>query len=422
MRVLHVSKFLHHVGGVETYLRWVTNALAAQGHEVGLLGMQPPPGDQLMDLPDGPRWLTPNRSYARGRGQVRSAATSIWSVSAEKVMREALETFRPDVVHFHGTCYQLTPSVVHATTRAGAGIVLTAHEYKLICANQTLYDDAERSLCTECVGTSLPRKLVAPNRRACIKGSRAATLIGAVEGQVSIPVWRRAEPTILAPSHYMRQALVTDGWSPAQVEYLDLPWRREDEDVRVSTERERDSIVFPARLAWLKGPDILVRAWAQIAERHPGVRLLMLGHGEATEEVGRLVDSLAAPRVELVGRVDQAGMRAAYDRALVTAHPSQSAENSPYSVRESLMAGVPAVVSEVGGVPEMVSRWTGTAVGRRDVEGWAAALESFLVRPSVGSPELRAEVRERATTEEAHLDVLDRTYERTARRSASTGP
>jgi len=420
VRILQVSKFVHHVGGVETYLGWLTRALVDAGHAVAVVAMAPPVGTVPMDLRGAPMWLTRTRSFEAGSpGRVRSAAASVWSPEAGATMSRALETFAPEVVHFHGTCYQLTSAVVRAARRAGVAAVLTAHEYKLICANQTFFDDRAGALCTSCVGAPRTRRLLAPPARRCLKGSLAASGLGALEQLVSEPTWRRAGPRILAPSRFMRDRLVEDGWSRDRVRYLDLPWRPEARAVDPAPGR-RDRIVFASRLVPLKGPELLVRAWHRIADRHPGTTLELLGTGSQEAQLRALVRELQVPRVEFAGVVGAERVRQSLDRALVTAHPSQCHENSPFAVRESLMAGVPCVVSDVGGMPDMVSPGTGWVVPHGDVGAWAAALDHAVSTPAVGTPALIDAVMRRSQTDEAHLDALVAEYaaEHTRQRGA----
>ena len=93
-------------------------------------------------------------------------------------MRRAVEQFRPDVVHFHGTSYQLTSSVVQATEGLGWRRLATAHKYKLSSANQRLYDDRTNQVCQLCVGASRGDRLLNPIRTRCIKGSLGASVVG----------------------------------------------------------------------------------------------------------------------------------------------------------------------------------------------------------------------------------------------------
>ncbi|WP_226345646.1 glycosyltransferase [Agilicoccus flavus] len=415
MKILIASKFLHHVGGVETYVRWLAHALADSGHEVGLFGMAPPAGADLMALPEAPMWLTRTRSFEAGASErARSALLSVWSPEAGRRMSRTLAEFRPDLVHFHGTCYQLTPSVVSAATKAGVPSVLTAHEFKLICANQTLFDDAAGAICTACVGVSARTKVTAPLSRACMKGSRAVTLLGAAEGRVADRVWERTDPRILAPSRFMRDLLVADGRPDERIDYLDLPWRPASRLPRAGrpdqTGEARRNVVFLGRLSPVKGADRLLRAWSAVAHEHPGARLRILGDGSERASLEAEVAAHRIPRVDFLGHCDATRIEAELAEAVVTVHPARWYENSPFSVRESLMAGVPAIVSDLGGMPEMVGASTGRVVPYQDDAALVEALRDALTSDLAGSERLRDQVLERSVTEEGHMEALLEVY------------
>lgn len=168
----------------------------------------------------------------------------------------------------------------------------------------------------------------------------------------------------------------------------------------------RDRIVFASRLVPLKGPDLLLRAWQRIAARHEDVHLEIIGDGARAPGLHARVRDEEIPRVTFTGQVDGARIRQSLDRAIVTAHPSQCHENSPFAVRESLMAGVPALVSEIGGMPEMVGPMTGWTVPHDDIDAWAAGLDTALRSRLVASPGLVETVMERTLTAEDHLGAL----------------
>lgn len=420
MDVLIVGKFVHYVGGVETYLRWQVNELQRRGHRVGVVGMRPPDDETMMDLGHARLWLTARRDYHGTTSEkLVGAAASVWSRQAARVMQDALEEFRPEIVHVHGTCYQLTPAVIQAAHTYGRPLFATAHEYKLACANQTLYDDRAASICTDCVGASPMQRFQAPIRRRCLKGSLPVSTLAAVEQQIADRVWRAADPVVLAPSRFMRATLIDDRVPTDRVHYLDLPWGPAPARVQVAT-GPRDSLLTMSRLAPLKGVHMVLRAWEKVAPRHPDVRLRVLGRGEAEDALRALAAQLALPRVDFLGHGDAATVQAEVDRALVTAHPGQSHENSPFAVRESLMSGVPVCVSDVGGMPDMVGPHSGRVVPRSDVSAWARALSEMLDARSVGSTLLKDEVERRAMTDEAHLDELEHHYELECERVAST--
>lgn len=405
MRVMLVSKFLHHVGGVETYLRWLACALERDGHAVAVLGMRPPAGSERMDLGDSAVYETPTRVFvdASRRTRATSAMSSVYSLAAADIMRHAISDFRPDVIHFHGTCYQLTSSVARVARSAGVRRVATAHEYKLMCSNQRLWTDADSTTCTRCVGASRLDRLVNPVRQSCIKSSRVASLIGGIEAVVSDAVWRAdSDLTIHTPSRFMADMLLADGWDRCRIRTLDLPWP----EMPVGAEASGGDFLYVGRLAPEKDVATLLAGWQRAAPAHPERRLLIAGAGTEEGALRAWVARHEVPRVEFLGRLDAPGVATALSSAAATVHPAAWYENSPFSVRESLMAGVPALVANVGGMPELVVPGSTGALVEHTRVGWAAALAAFDSTGLRRGADLHRAVAMHRTSEADHLSGL----------------
>ena len=67
--------------------------------------------------------------------------------------------------------------------------------------------------------------------------------------------------------------------------------------------------------------------------------------------------------------------------AAVTLAPSRWEEPCPYSVLDSLAAGVPALVSDLGGLPELVE--PGEALEAGNADAWARELERLWSDPAL---------------------------------------
>ncbi len=136
-------------------------------------------------------------------------------------------------------------------------------------------------------------------------------------------------------------------------------------------------VLFVGRLAAQKRPDIALRAFAQVARRHPEARLDLVGEGPLRQEVEALIASL-----DLGGVVRLLGRRTDLPALLANAHClvlTSDYEGCPLSVLEAMAAGVPVVTTKVGGVPELVADGrTGLLVPRRRPDELATALSRLL--------------------------------------------
>jgi glycosyltransferase involved in cell wall biosynthesis len=137
----------------------------------------------------------------------------------------------------------------------------------------------------------------------------------------------------------------------------------------------RPLVVAAGRLDVVKGFDVLLSALPDV----PGASLWLLGEGEERAPLERLVQQLGlADRVRLAGWHDDP--RSAFAAADVVVVPSRW-ESSPLVAAEALQAGAALVVSDVGGLPEVVGD-AAVLVPPEDAPALAAALRGLLADPA----------------------------------------
>jgi glycosyltransferase involved in cell wall biosynthesis len=141
----------------------------------------------------------------------------------------------------------------------------------------------------------------------------------------------------------------------------------------------------------MKGHAVLLEAFERVVAIHPASRLLIAGAGPEEPSIRALIERLGlGSAVTMLGHVDDPlAFLVGLD---VHVLPSVTLESLGYSVVEAMHAGVPSVVSDVGGAKEIIgASGGGLIVGARDVEALAAALCQY-----VEHPEERRQAGERA--------------------------
>lgn len=126
-----------------------------------------------------------------------------------------------------------------------------------------------------------------------------------------------------------------------------------------------------------KDPVTLVRAFALVAERVPGSRLVVVGDGPMRARVEALLAELGIQdRVTLLGpRTDVASILPAFDVFV----SSSRWEGLPRVIVEAATAGVPVVATDVGGNAELlVHGESGMLVPAGDTEALAAAMTAVV--------------------------------------------
>ena len=331
--ILHSRYLSGPISGENRVVNDEADLLRAAGHDVEVLSPSP-----------------------EGIGRPALAARSLVSSGTAAAVRELVRAHRIEVVHCHNLYPALGAGVLPAASRAGAAVVITLHNFRLMCPAGTFFRDGH--VCEDCLGR-VPWPAV---MHACYRGSRAETaLLGA---SITLAKTGRGFGSVhrfLAVSDFIRKKHAAAG----------LPQERIALKANfVPGQRRREGpgryFLVLGRLSTEKGVSEIVRAWT------PDVgELRIVGDGPERPSVERLA---AGNGVRLEGPAEPTAIPdlLAGARALVV--PSTWFEGQPRVILEAYAAGVPVIASRIGGLPEVVlDGQTGITVPIGDPDGWRAA-------------------------------------------------
>jgi glycosyltransferase involved in cell wall biosynthesis len=142
--------------------------------------------------------------------------------------------------------------------------------------------------------------------------------------------------------------------------------------------RAEDTLLFVGSLAKRKGLETLLAALRQVATHRPQVRLRVIGGGAPPEFERLCANAGVTGLAEFRGFLSAEEIAAEHLRAQIFVLPSDN-ENSPNSLAEAMVSGLPVIANRVGGIPSMVSdEETGLLVPPRDPAALAAKILSLL--------------------------------------------
>jgi teichuronic acid biosynthesis glycosyltransferase TuaC len=147
---------------------------------------------------------------------------------------------------------------------------------------------------------------------------------------------------------------------------------------RLGLAEEGPLLVAVGALIAAKGHQLLIRAFSQIAPKHPGLRLYILGEGTYRRELERLLRELGLQeRVLLPGKRPNDELPLWFSAASASCL-SSSREGWPNVITESLACGTPVVATRVGGIPEILYSSEFGVLVNQTVESIAAGMEHAL--------------------------------------------
>jgi glycosyltransferase involved in cell wall biosynthesis len=159
----------------------------------------------------------------------------------------------------------------------------------------------------------------------------------------------------------------------------------------------RPRVAGAGRLVPDKGFDILLLAFAEIAEEHPDVELDLAGDGPERRNLETMAVSLGiADRVRFRGWVHPSAMPELFGGAAIAVLPSRINEGFGMVLVEAGLASCALIGSDVEGIQDIVRPGrTGILVPPNDSRGLADALRTLLRDPE-GARRLGAGAREEA--------------------------
>lgn len=360
-RVLIVNKFYYPRGGDCIVAINTEKLLRAHGHETAVFAMDYPDN---IDTP----WKAMYASRVDfGASKVAAAKRVLGMGDIRNAVQRILDEFRPDVVHLNNIHSYLSPVVARLAHERGVRVVWTMHDYKLVCPAYTCMRNGH--VCTDCVTGS--KWGVVRNR--CMKGSLAAGALGWLEALK----WNRRSleqytDVFICPSRYMRRTMALAGFGSAKLQvlgnFLDPDKAKALQAQGVTAERA-DFGCYIGRLSAEKGVRTMLEAMAQST-----YRFKIAGDGPLADELRTKYAD--ADNITFLGRLDAAGVVELCSQARFSVLASECCENNPLGVIESLSAGTPAVVSDMGGIPELVTEdFNGIVFKAGDVADLVAAID-----------------------------------------------
>lgn len=365
MRVLLAHKFFETRGGAEVFFFETGRALEENGHEVAYFASSTDPSKA-----DGRRtFLVSPPEYERGNalGRISRIGQMIYSRSVKERFAEAIETFKPDLVHVFSIHVHLTPSILAAAHEAGVPIVMSCNDYKHICPNYKLYHHGH--ICTDCKGGKF--YMAAVNR--CCRDSHTVSVASALEAYAHqlLGVYGYVH-TFLFASRFMAQQ-TEEFWASRPFRWRQL--RNPFDSTKFPLEEGyADYALFFGRLIEEKGVDVLLDA----AKLAPSVQLKIVGDGPDEEALKSQASKLGLRNVEFVGPRWGVDLDDLLSKARFVVVPSVWHENYPYVINQSFAFGKPVVASDRGGMPELVAHGeTGLVYDAVDPAALAGAMQTL---------------------------------------------
>jgi len=156
---------------------------------------------------------------------------------------------------------------------------------------------------------------------------------------------------------------------------------------RLKLPYNRPIIVTVRRLTRRMGLDQLIKAIRLVKEKHPDILLLIGGRGEYEGQLIKMVrDYNLEDSIRFYGRISDELLPLFYRSANISIVPSLSLEGFGLTTIESLAVGTPVLVTNVGGLPEIVNGLDENLVIENSDSSCIAAKIISVIRDDISLP------------------------------------
>lgn len=332
-----------------------------------------------------------------GMTRLSVAGKTVWNRQVYRELSELVRSQTIDVVHFHNTFPLISPAAYSAARSAGAAIVQTLHNYRMLCPGSLLYRDGHD--CEEC----LTRKFKLPAiKHKCYRQSVGATSI--LTASLAYHHWRGTFANdvdlYISPSEGVRKKFLEAGIKPEKIAtkpHFVVP----DPGARPGG----NYAVFVGRLSPEKGVATLLAAWKKLNGRLP---LKIVGDGPMREDV------LQATRddhsIEWLGRRTLDDVYTIVGNAMFLVCPSHVRETFGRTVIEAFAVGTPVIAAHIGALVELITERTGATFEPANPHDLTACIEEFLANPArvrAMRRDCRAEFQTHYTGQANHTQLME---------------
>ncbi|MFA4981321.1 MAG: glycosyltransferase family 4 protein [Candidatus Omnitrophota bacterium] len=370
MKILIVNKFLYNAGGDALSSLATGRLLSSKGHDVIYWGMKHPlnPEYPYQD------YFVPYADLVNPggiAGRIKIAFNILYSLDAKKKMDDLIKIVKPDIIHLNNFAHQISPSILHAIRKYNIPVVMTMHDYKMVCASYRLISGGK--VCRLCKDGKFYNCFT----QRCVKNSALKSLVNEAEmylHHIILHIYDYID-VFIAPSRFLKSTVEDMGFK-GKIVYL--PNFVFMEDFHPDFTWKEESVVYFGRLSEEKGLLTLLRAMKDIKN----ITLKIIGEGPMRSSLEHEVKGLNLQNIRFLGYKMGKELKEEIRKSMFTILPSEWCENNPRSIMEGFALGKPVIGARIGGIAELVKEgFTGLAFEPGDTNDLVAKIRYLITNP-----------------------------------------
>lgn len=342
MKILLINKFLYNKGGDGVSTLATGKLLTKKGHKVYYFGMK----SQYNEKYQYSDYFVNNIEYDKimsFKNKISAVVNIIYSYEAKKKLQKMLNIIQPDIIHLNNFAHQISPSILHTIKKYKIPVIMTCHDYKLVCANYLMYNKSK--VCEKCKNGKYYNCLI----NKCIKNSYLKSFINTIEMYFHHDILHIYDNInfFMSPSIFLKQKIKYMGFNKNNV--VNLPNFININDYEPYYNNSETYFCYIGRLSYEKGIITLINSIKNI-----DIKLNIIGEGPLSEYIKKFLRQNNINNVFLLGYLKGDNLKKEIKNSIAVIVPSEWYENNPFTVLEAFAFGKPVIASKIGGLSEMV--------------------------------------------------------------------
>jgi glycosyltransferase involved in cell wall biosynthesis len=271
-------------------------------------------------------------------GKIRGFISGLYCPSGIKAMRKAIEREHPDVINVHNLYPFISPAALCECKKAGIPIVMTIHNFRLMCPTGLFMRDGKP--CELCLQKG--------NEWGCVRYNCEQSMLKSIGYAARNAIARIKRHYIdcvdifACITDFQRQKLIEAGFPKEKLivipNSIDVPNKPHMGTVG-------DYVAYSGRISREKGVDMII----DVARLHPEIQFRFAGVVRDNE----LVDNLPA-NVKLMGYLSGDILKQFYGDARYFVMASRWYEGFPMTILETAQYSKPMIAPNHGGFTEII--------------------------------------------------------------------
>ncbi len=332
------------MGGSEKVYFETVELLREKGHEViffSTLEKETIPNEQIEYFVDSTDYKT--NSFIK---KVKNISRFIYSKESKLKIEKLIESEKPDIAHLHIFYGNLTSSILPVLKKNNIPVVMSVHEYRMMCPTYLMLDQSNES-CELCANGNYINCI----RKQCNKGSLSNSIVSALEcyiRDIFFSYEKYVNRFIMVSKFIMsKHAQYRPNIEKKAVHiynFLDVH--------QYNTYKEKgDYFLYVGRLSKEKGIDTLIKAFQKL----PMLKLKIAGDGILKDSLEAYVQQNNIKNIDFLGFLNTNEIQKVQANATFLVIPSEWYENNPMVGIEALSMGKPIIGANIGGIPELIN-------------------------------------------------------------------